>query len=239
MGNSLDGMRNHHERPLVIMLRGHIRDSFQDDKLYLFIRELMTKYNLFIYIHTWDILQNKLSWRKLDQINVNVNEQMILNYFRECRSAIKNIIIENDNNINLIGRLIGTISATKMPVVGWKNMWYGMNSNITKISYDISPETPVVNLRFDLFNVFKGTLSSVTPKRAIEFIDKNYKTNYTKNIFIYNEEKIGIDNIIIGNVVTMFKLINTFNVNLDNIILKYPNVKNQEFIVYRENNLFT
>ncbi len=239
MGNSIETMNNKQEKPLIIMLRGHIRKSFQDDNLYLFIKELMTKYNLQIYIHTWDIIQNNISWRKIKEDKTVVNENIIYKYFRECRSAIKNIIIDSDKNINIIGNLFGNICNTDMPIIGWKNMWYGMNHNISKIVQEIPPDIPIVNMRFDLFDVFKGTNNYITRKEAIKFIDHRYDiTKYSfTNFFYYKKENIGIDNIIIGNVLSMYKLINKFYLNLDNIVLKYPNLKHQEFLVYRENNL--
>ncbi len=236
MGNSIETLKNKNDKPLVIMLRGHIRKSFKDDNLYLFIRELMTEYNLFIYIHTWDIFQNNISWRNLQQDNTQVTEAIIYKYFRECKNAIKNIIIEPDNNISLIGNIFGTIANTKMPIIGWKNMWYGMNHNIHKIVVDIPPNTPIVNMRFDLFDVFKEKSNHINKKNAINYIKSNYKSYYDKNIFYYKNETLGIDNIIMGNINTMYRLINHFHNNLDNIVLKYPNNKHQEFIVYRENN---
>jgi hypothetical protein len=237
MGNNIESMKNKQEKPLIVMLRGHIRKSFENDKLYYFIRELMSKYNIYIYIHTWDVIQNNISWRQIEEDNTVVNETMIYKYFRECRSAIKNIIIESDSNINIFGNLIGNICNTDMPIIGWKNMWCGMNNNINKISQDIPPNIPIVNMRFDLFEVFKGTENQITRKDAIQFIDKRYKdVNSLKNFFYYNDENVGIDNIMIGNILSMYRLINHFYLNLDNIVLKYPYLKNQEFLVFRENN---
>jgi hypothetical protein len=240
MGNSIESLKNKNNvknKPLVIMLRGHIRNSFKDDKLYRFICELKKEYDIYIYIHTWKILQSSISWRRLEQDNTPVTEIMINNYFRECKSNIKSIIIETDKGIGLIGNLFGNICNSKMPIIGWKNMWYGMNNNITKISNDIPPNIPIVNMRFDLFDVFKGSLNNINVNKAIEYIKTNYKDYYNKNIFYYKYEEIGIDHIIMGNVSTMFRLIHHFNNDLDNIVLKYPNNKHQEFLVYRENNL--
>jgi hypothetical protein len=237
MGNSIETLKNKKDKPLVIMLRGHIRKSFKDDKLYLFIHELMKEYNLFIYIHTWDVIQNNISWRKLEQDNTPVTEKMIHDYFRDCSSSIKYISIESDKNIPLIGNIFGNICNTKMPIIGWKNMWYGMNVNIKKIACDIPPNIPIVNMRFDLFDVFKSSVYYINQKNAINYIKQNYSNYYNKNIFYYRNETVGIDNIIIGNITTMYRLIDHFYNNLDNIVLKYPNNKNQEFLVYRENNL--
>ena len=235
--NQIENIENNEKKHLVIMLRGHIRQSFKSDTLYLFIKELMKTYNLHIYIHTWDIFQNTISWRRLAQDNNIVTKNIIYGYFRDCNQCIKNIIIDNDKNLNLIGNLFGTICNTKMPVIGWKNMWYGINSNISKVINDVPSSIPIVNMRFDLFDVFVNNKNHINQKNALDFINKNYSNYYNKNIFYYEKENLGIDNIIIGNTITLYKLIQHFYLNLDNILLKYPNNKHQEFLVFRENNI--
>ena len=36
---------------LILMIRGHIRDSFENDQLYDFIKKLMKKYDIRIYTY--------------------------------------------------------------------------------------------------------------------------------------------------------------------------------------------
>ena len=55
---------------MIIVLRGHIRQSFKNELLYRFIKYICLHYdNVEIYIHTWNIVQNGLSWRKIEMIH--------------------------------------------------------------------------------------------------------------------------------------------------------------------------
>lgn len=224
------------QHKLILMIRGHIRDSFKNNQLYNFVKILTKKYDLSIYIHTWNIKQNNISHKPLDIDNTEITEEMICKYFKECK--IEKIMIDNDANIKLNGNLEGTICSSRMPYIGWKNMWYGIYRNISEIKDRVkNPTIPIVNIRFDLFEIFKDDLRYyVDMYSAYKFIINNYRLKYKKNIFIHNSEKFGIDNIIIGNVNTMYKLISHFHDNLDEIALKYPEVKSQEYLVYYENN---
>jgi len=67
-------------------------------------------------------------------------------------------------------------------------------------------------------------------------IKNNSKTIFTKNIFLFNHEHNGIDNIYIGNINTLYKLINKFFYELDDILIKNNKTINQERLVYRINN---
>ena len=81
---------------IIIILRGHIRNSFDDDKLYNLIKKISLNYKIFIFIHTWNIQQSSISWRKVDQINNIITPDTINNYFKDLVPLIKNIIIDDD-----------------------------------------------------------------------------------------------------------------------------------------------
>jgi hypothetical protein len=224
------------KKKLIIMLRGHIRQSFESETLYQFIKILMEMYDVRIYIHTWNILQSNISWRDMERDETNVTPSKIYEYFKDC--PIHYIKIDNDKEIKLIGNLSGTVTnKSPMPIVGWKNMWYGMYSNINKIKKEINNKSiPIVNLRFDLFDIFKNKLNYISVDMAVQFIENNYIKKYEKNKFIYERVKAGIDNIIIGNINTMYNLISHFYYDLDKIVIRYKNIVSQEFIVFLENN---
>ena len=111
---------------MIILLRGHIRGSFKNDDLYNLIKELSRKFDIQIYIHTWNIVQNNLSWRKLKTIPTRVSNDTIYNYFRDLKPLIKKIIIDDDKKIKLIGNTKGNVCRSGCPRIGWKNMWYGI-----------------------------------------------------------------------------------------------------------------
>lgn len=216
---------------MFIMLRGHIRNSFGDNQLYNLIKDISTKNDIKIYIHTWDIIQTNVSWRKINKIDINVNENLIRSYFKDLSSYIKEIIIENDGNIHHEGSTHGYVSLTKCPKIGWKNMWYGKKRLIDAINKDIiNIDEPIVNLRFDIFT----NLISIDYNFLVRFIEdsKNRKSN--KIILMSDREIMGIDNLYIGDFNTMFNLIYNFHYNLDDILQRH-HVENQEFVVFREN----
>jgi len=217
---------------MIILLRGHIRDAFASNKLYNLIQKIcLTQNNVSIFIHTWDVVQSNVSWRELRDINITVTSSMIENYFRGLNQYIKNITIESDKKIMLIGKKNGLISLSKCPLLGWKNMWYGKKSAIDTIMAVSKTDDVIINMRFDIFS----NSNALSEKFILQFIEFNKKKYFHKNIFPFRNEKTGIDNIYIGNINTMFNLIYNFHYNLDDILLRH-NVSNQEFLVYRENN---
>ena len=67
---------------MIIVLRGHIRNSFDDTQIYNFISYLSNTHNIKIYIHTWSIKQNNISWRQIKNDFTEINEEYIYNYFK-------------------------------------------------------------------------------------------------------------------------------------------------------------
>jgi hypothetical protein len=231
---------------MIILLRGHIRNSFNTEYLYELIQYLSNNYNIEIYIHTWDIIQNNISWREIKEKNIPVTNEMIYDYFKDLKHLIKHIIIDSDKDLKLFGNTKGLVY--KAPCLGWKNMWYGKFRIIKYLfenSHSFKSKPPidqlVVNLRFDIFSnsqVFESI-------NIIKFINNiAYYTSLNnhllrKNIFIKNIPTCyGIDNIYIGNINTMHKLIGHFHFNLDKIMLRYKynrKIRVQEALVFLEN----
>ena len=116
-----------------------------------------------------------------------------------------------------------------MPLKGWKNYWYGKYNIIDYIyNLNIDKNEFVINTRFDLFsnsNVFDS-------KEILFFIKNNYEKSFIKNHFLKDiDNTLGIDNIYIGNVNTMYTLINKFYTELDQILVENKNIINQEKLV--------
>ena len=81
---------------MILILRGHIRNSFNNLKLYNLINQIYeTDQNIKIYIHTWNIFSNNISWREIESNNTPVTEEIIYNYFNDLKHLIKHIIIIN------------------------------------------------------------------------------------------------------------------------------------------------
>jgi pyoverdine/dityrosine biosynthesis protein Dit1 len=86
------------------MIRGHIRNSFERQDLYCLVKELHEMYpDLKIFIHTWNIFANDISHRRITVNNKSVDNQIIYDYFDDLKHLIKNILIDDDTKINLIG----------------------------------------------------------------------------------------------------------------------------------------
>ena len=122
-----------------------------------------------------------------------------------------------------------------MPIIGWKNYWYGKHKVIDYIyNTNIDENEMIVNCRFDIMN----NSNSFDENTIVNFIKNNNKLIFTKNIFLFNDEHhAGIDNIYIGNIKTMYKLINYFFYELDDILIKNNDIINQEILVYRINTI--
>ena len=121
-----------------------------------------------------------------------------------------------------------------MPIIGWKNYWYGKYKIIDYLyNMNINENEMIVNCRVDVMS----NSNSFDEAFIINFIKNNSKIIFTKNIFLFNDETNGIDNIYIGNINTQYKLINKFFYELDDILIKNNNTTNQERLVYRINNI--
>jgi hypothetical protein len=216
---------------MIIILRGHIRTSFNNTILYNFIKNTCEQYrDIEIYIHTWNIFQNNLSWRKLQNNNNLVTVKLIENYFHDIKHLIKKIIIDDDKKIQLNGNLNGLINGSLSPIKGWKNYWYGQYKIIQHI-YDSSNNKNILNIRFDLFyNPHAFSYSTVN-----NFIKKYINHSLKEIVFINNKIFLGCDNCYIGNTLDMYKLIHHFHYNLDSILEEIGEIKHQETLVMIEN----
>jgi hypothetical protein len=218
---------------MILIIRGHIRNSFETANLYYFVESIINLCpDLKIFIHTWNIFSNGISWRKIDIDNNIVNEDVIYNYFNKIQHHIKHIIIDDDTNIKLIGNLDGNINGGPMPIIGWKNYWYSKHK-ITKYIYnqDIYNDELTINCRFDIINNSNGFPHDC----CLDFVKKNINTKITKNIFLFDNEGHGVDNIYLGNIITMYKLSCKFFYELDDILYENIDTIHQEKLVFRIN----
>jgi hypothetical protein len=223
---------------MLLLLRGHIRNSFDSKDLYLFIEQLYRMdSSLKIYIHTWNILQNNISWRDVDMNITSVSSEMIHEYFGEFSNLIRHIIIDDDTKIQLHGNTSGYVSSGKMPLIGWKNYWYGKYELIKYVKDAIGPmdNSMVINMRFDLFsNPNFGVIKYDIPE-MIAFIKTYFQSKLVKNEFIYDYPECNIDNIYIGLIKSQYQLISQSHYLLDSIIKLYGNIHNQEKYVFMVN----
>jgi len=220
---------------LIIMLRGHVRDSFDTDDLYNLILTISKKYNIKIYIHTWNKKANNISWREYPENNDIVDESSILNYFKDLSIYICSLIIDDDKTIIINGEKEGNIFSSTMKIIGWKYMWYGMKK-VMDIIYDNEKDDKLIlNTRFDILN----NSHKLTDVMLIGWVNKtleNCNETLIKNKLYKKYNLLGIDNQIIGDRHTMKKLIDHFN-DLDkiNALDIYKKITSHENVVYYEN----
>ena len=227
---------------MILILRGHIRDSFNDDKLYNLIKSIyVSNPQLKIYIHTWNIIQNNISWRQMMTIDRKVTNETIYEYFRDLSHLIKQYRIDDDSKIELIGNLEGKIGKGNAPIIGWKRYWYGKYKIIEWLKNEpFDRNECIINCRFDILS----NINSFSSDNITNFIEKYKNKTIYKNIFsIGNEfttlpvnQFVGIDNIYMGNIETQYKLIEHFHNNLDEILFANSTISNQEHLVFYENN---
>ena len=224
---------------MILVLRGHIRNSFKNNQLYELVKEISEKYPLKIYIHTWNIVQSTLSWRPLENDQTIVSPEFIYDYFKDLSPLIQDILIDDDKNISLIGNLEGNICKGQVPILGWKRYLYGKHQIIKHIfmkymNEEIESDEPIVNTRFDVLSNSNNYLKEIIH----EFIEIKTRLIFRKNHFIYDKECMGVDNIYIGNINTMNTIIYHFHHNLDSIIPRYYPIYNPERMFFNENNKF-
>jgi hypothetical protein len=219
---------------IILFLRGHVRNSFKDEWLYNFVNQLSILYNVKVYIHTWDIYANNVSWRNITQNSNAVTRSDILNYFSGIKCTLGDIVIDSDKDIELVGDLSGNIFSTLLPKIAWKRMWYGIYKVIDKIKKYENNDTLIINTRFDLFNNSNPVKDFY---ELFDFVEKNINKPICKNMFLRDSKNlVGIDNFYIGNSETMYFIANNFHNNMDNISKQYGKIFFQEATVYYENN---
>lgn len=218
---------------MIVLIRGHIRNSFDSPTLYDRIKELHTiGISLQIYIHTWKHKQNNISWRNVEADTTIITKKKIKEYFRDMSRFIEYIQIDDDSKIKLIGRIEGTVCNSPMPLIGWKNYWYGQYAILKYIHEHHAFNENILNIRFDLFQYNH----QIRTDQFQDFVIVNQFNFFHKNVFFFrNEQDHCIDNIYMGNIFTMFFLCEHFHKNLDNIMKQYPTIQNQEFMVSLEN----
>lgn len=172
------------------------------------------------------------------QMNANMNNvspEIIYEYFADLSHLIQHIIIDDDQQIQLIGNINGTINGGPMPIIGWKYYWFGKYRIVDYLYHNYpNKDEFVINCRFDVME----NSNNIDEKTIISFAINTYKLtdSITKNIFMYKDERhFGIDNIYMGNITTMNKLASLFHFHLDQILAKNTNTIHQEFLVFRIN----
>ena len=231
---------------IALAIRGHIRNSFSDNRIKNFCEYLCEVYNVDIYIHSWKFFEATNSHRpgeliKKGQTKV-VKRKTFHEYFHDCSNNIKSILIDDDKDIKHTGRTVGKVCASSCPRICWKNYWYGKYRLLesiknSKIEYDF-----VINIRIDNFvNKYskKSNIFETIIYDKIEMCKKTAQKNSLDKLYFFSNKAIyGIDNCYIGPTDVMYRLCKYFHEELDTITDKYQGrrVTSQEWLVLFEAN---
>jgi hypothetical protein len=215
---------------MIILLRGHIRTGFDTPQMYNFLQLLHTISPLTIYIHTWGIQQNSLSWRPIKENKTEISKDTITAYFCELAPCIKTIRIDPDGCLPLIGNTEGCVVRSSIPTRGWKNMWAGKYTMLEQIYQENSPSLPIINTRFDLFT----NSNNFSSEELLSFFKNSILTPPKAISFLRTELFNGCDNFYIGSVYAMFKLAEHFHMRLASITTMNNTIYNPERLVMIE-----
>lgn len=209
-------------------LRGHIRNSLHSPKLYDFVNVIKFAFpNVKFVYQTWRRLNCKKdeSWKPTEETDEIIDTLDLKDYFQDPR-VYENGIIINEKTIIYYGRTEGKISKSLCPIKGWKNMWYGKHQGLANVK-KLNGYTHVFSFRFDYFDV--GFSKIVSFQQLLTFIKNGLESQKVQ--YLFKDNQLGVDNAYIGPVDDVKKLCKIFFENLDEILVEFPNLKHQEFLV--------
>jgi len=210
ISNPIKPIELYYNDELIINIYGYA--SINDKTLYNFLLELSFRFKIRIYICTYNLSRSAIEY-----------------YFQGLN--VISIIDTNDLNslysfdsLNLLDSSRNIFSSS-VPFSNWKKMWSTMYYSINEIYKKEDDNTIILNTQFNI----NYTLN-------IDFSELR-KTPFTKNIFLKDSTDLsGVDNPMIGDKNTLYKLIHTFYNNLDNVSMFYSSFKVPEASIFYENN---
>ena len=83
---------------IALLLRGHIRKTFDNQQLYTFINKLRQKYRVDIYLTTWNNIETLNSYRFNNKPDNKTSRKLINKYFKDI--PIRSIRIHSGEHHN-------------------------------------------------------------------------------------------------------------------------------------------
>jgi hypothetical protein len=214
---------------MKVLIRGHVRQSLDTKDFYWLLKRLDLMAGIEIYMQTWSVKQNALSWRPMIADDTEVTPELILDYMGDLSSKIKKIIVLDEKVVVLSGRTDGLIGNSKMPIKGWKYMLTGMKAVTDYVNCVCRENEFVLLTRFDI-------LTQKPESYILDFVRQPLTRDLVFAHDASNEFVGGCDNLMLGRIRTFASLLKKMT-DLDIIINRYPNVKMQELLfplVYNE-----
>lgn len=197
-----------------LILRGHIRNAFGNRHLYDLIKSVSEVAELKIFVHTWNVMQTSLSWRRIREDRSEVKESTVLDYFSDLSPLFKRIIIEDERDVPIKGRTEGFVGHTPCPIRAYKYMFHGMCRAAECAYLGSAPEETTIQTRFDVLSNWRR----FSNQQIIDFIArKPSKRIQFMMEEAYDESTVGVDNIYMATAKDMLDFIVRMRDNLDEI----------------------
>lgn len=219
-------------------IRGHIRNSFETNRLNNFTKLLKLHFpNIKFILQTWKQQEcNKGdSWRDFyptdttqferNRANNTIISKETLEKYFEDKNITEHCLIIDEESIELVGTTDGKIGIGPCPKKGWKNMCYGIYKGLEHLDV-YSSNKIIVSFRYDYFDIPQS--ADIDEDKIILFIKNNLDN---ENIQFIKHGVVGTDNLYMGRYNKIKALIEKFHFKLDDILNMNKNIFNQEFLV--------
>lgn len=215
------------------ILRGHVRSSFNDRSLLGLLEIASRKFDIKIYAHTWNVVQNSISWRRIEDVPNKVDEGSVRNYLSGL--DVRWVSVDDDKCIRHVGKTEGNIGRTPCPVLGWKNMYWGIVKAANAVADNESPESLTVQTRFDLLsNPFAPSTAEV-----LAFLSREHKSivagpKEERIRFLHMRCFLGVDNIYMAKAEDIRRFVSYMYYDMDRILHEHKHTYHQEHIAFHE-----
>lgn len=218
---------------LNIALRGHVRDSLSDSRLRDLLGLMSHSFRLSVFVHTWNLQQNSLSWRKVEEVPNQIDEEAVRTYLGGL--DVESVEIGRDGFVNHPGNIEGTIGRTRCPVLGWKNMYYGKVRVCSLVSASTPPEGVTMQMRFDLLsNPFSPKEEELLEFAKREFEALSVDPGDERIRFLRMHCFLGVDNVYMARIGEMSKFVSYMYYDMDRILVVHRGTVHQEHIAFHE-----
>jgi hypothetical protein len=225
-------------RPLNLVIRGHVRSSFGDGVLRGLVGRISERFKASIYVQTWSVVQNGLSWRRLQENHESVTEGMVRDYMEGF--DVRSVDVIDDSVIRHHGKTKGNIGRTPCPVLAWKNMYYGKLAALKCVLDGGTEESVTMQMRFDILsNPFSPSESEI-----LDFLDRDYALFADGSLgdermrFLRMHCFMGVDNIYMATAGDMHRFISYMYYDMDRILHFHRRTIHQEHIAFHERKSF-
>lgn len=233
----IKALRKKMKPKLNIVLRGHVRSSLNDRILHGLVSKISDLFDTKLYVHTWDIVQNSLSWRGLIEVTNQVSHEDIKEYFSGM--DVNWIKVESDKNLKHVGKTEGFIGFTRCPVLGWKNMYWGIHSGVEAVYRQEPADSVTVQMRMDVLS----NPYSPSENEVLEFLVRDHEVATKGDMwerirFLRMHCFMGVDNIYMARTVDLMRFVSYIYNDMDRILEVHRGTINQEHIAFHERQSF-